>query len=123
MPNVLQRSLLMLGKPPLAELHLQQEGTEAYKQAHRIATIRSQGEAERKVDDRTDDGLRDVVRQTHPAIVTQAIDRAAEPSALIKPHERSYQHTGESQLLPHVKGRPAVCCTKASPFMISSFSE
>lgn len=116
MPNVLQRSLLMPGKPPFAELHLQQEGTEAYKQAHRIATIRSQGEAERKVDDRTDDGLRDVVRQTHPAIVTQAIDRAAESSALIKPHERSYQHTGESQLLPHVKGRSGCLLHKSIAF-------
>ena len=42
MPNVLQGTLAMLAKPPLAEFHLQHESADADEKAQGIAAIRSQ---------------------------------------------------------------------------------
>lgn len=103
MPDAFQRALLISGQPPFAELHLQQESGEPNQQADRISAIRSQIKTYREIDERSYDGLGDIVRQAHFAIETQASDGVAELFVLVEKYERGYQDECKGKFLPHIE--------------------
>ena len=103
MPDTFQRSLLVALQPPFAELNLQQEKHETDNQAQRISAIRSQIKPKRKINNRTGNGLSDIVAQTHLPIGTEAGHELLKACLLIKQDKRSNQHHSEGKLLPHIK--------------------
>lgn len=96
----------MAGKPPTAKGDLQHEDYDAYQQAHGITAIGRQVKSERKINEGTDNGLRDVVRQAHASVEAEVGDGLAKARRLVKPEEGSDEHGGEGQFLPHVESGP-----------------
>lgn len=103
MPDVFQRSLLVPAEPPSAEKNLQPEGGQANEQADGVSAVRSQIQAEGEIDQCPDDGLRDIVREAHPAVKPQMAYLLPERLMLIQNDEGGHQHQGQRKLLPHVK--------------------
>ena len=103
MPDVFQRSLLVPAEPPSAEKNLQPEGGQANEQADGVSAVRSQIQAEGEIDQCPDDGLRDIVREAHPAVKPQMAHLLSERPVLIQNDEGGHQHQGKRKLLPHVK--------------------
>lgn len=83
MPDILQWPLPVPAELPFAKGELERESAQSYQQADRVAAVRGKVETEGEIDGGTDDGLRDVVCQAHPPIITQAADGAPEGFALI----------------------------------------
>lgn len=103
MPDIFQRPLFVLAEPPFAEPYLQQESTYSDEQAQRISAVGGKVQPEGEIDESPDDGLGDVVRQTHLAVEAQVADRLAELLALIERDEGGNQYEGEGKFLPHIE--------------------
>ena len=65
MPNTFQRPMFMSFCPPFTEAYLQEEKDDTDEHTDRITAVRSQIQADREIDQRTEKGLRHVIRQTH----------------------------------------------------------
>lgn len=105
MPDVFQRTLPVSGQPPFAEPHLQQEDEKADRQTGRIAAMRCEVQSEGEIDEGSQDGLRDVVRQAHPSVEPQAADGFGEFPVPVRQDERGDEDQREGQFLPHVEDR------------------
>lgn len=66
--------------PPFTEAYLQEEKDDTDEHTDRITAVRSQIQADREIDQRTEKGLRHVIRQTHLPI--RALDGSETPKAL-----------------------------------------
>ena len=71
MPNTFQRPMFMSFCPPFTEEYLQEEKGDTDEHTDRITAVRSQIQADREIDQRTEKGLRHVIRQTHLPIRAQ----------------------------------------------------
>lgn len=80
MPNTFQRPMFMSFCPPFTEAYLQEEKDDTDEHTDRITAVRSQIQADREIDQRTEKGLRHVIRQTHLPILAQ--DGSETPKAL-----------------------------------------
>ena len=101
-----KRSLLVTLQPPFTETDLQQEEHKPDYQTKRIATVRSEIQSEREINDSTGNRLSDIIAQTHFSIKAKIGYKLLEAFLLIKQHKRRNQNQRKGQLLPHVKNRP-----------------
>ena len=87
MPNTFQRSLLVTLQPPFTETDLQQEEHKPDYQTKRIATVRSEIQSEREINDSTGNRLSDIIAQTHFSIKAKIGYKLLEAFLLIKQHK------------------------------------
>ena len=105
MPEAFQWPLLVTIEPPLAEHHLSKEHHETYQQTNGLTAIWSEIQSKREIDDGSNDGLRDIVGQTHATVKTEIGYSFLKILVLKKEYEGRYQNESERQLLPHIEYR------------------
>ena len=113
MPNTFQRPMFMSFCPPFTEAYLQEEKDDTDEHTDRITAVRSQIQADREIDQRTEKGLRHVIRQTHLPIRAQDGSETPKALPLVQYHESGDQYKRESEFLPHIKDDPG-CLTHDS---------
>ena len=94
--------------PPFTEAYLQEEKDDTDEHTDRITAVRSQIQADREIDQRTEKGLRHVIRQTHLPYERKTEVKRLKPSHWYSNTKEETNTNVKSEFLPHIKDDPAV---------------